>query len=89
MIIDDDTMNTLVTEIGNEYFADFELDNEYPCWKTNPFLWTLYCAATGAELSFPKKESPTERDCLIYFLQGCAAARLARIMFEKGQSVAH
>lgn len=84
-----ETIQTLVDEIGSEYFAGFEVDDEYACWKVNPFLWTLFCAATSQELTFPKKKSPTERECLVYFLEGFAVARLARIMFDKGGSVAH
>jgi hypothetical protein len=79
-----DTLDELTDEIMETYFSHVELDEEFECWKTNPFLWLLYCVAADRELSFPPKDqSPSEYDCVMYFLKGFAFGRLIKIMTEK------
>jgi hypothetical protein len=83
----EDTLDEMNAEIMDKYFEPFEPDNQFPCWKVNPFLWSLYCAATDTELTPPPNDqSLTEYDCILYFTRGFAVARLMSVMMEKDNS---
>lgn len=80
-------------EILKKYFGNFNIDRTCSCWKTNPFLWSMFCAATGLELSVPlpagdgEGEEPlTEFECLTYFIRGYAIVRLFHLMEERKTS---
>lgn len=72
-------------EVVEEHFDDFNVNEERACWRVNPFLWALYCAATGHNRALVD-DAPTEAECLAYFVEIFAVSRAASLMQERLES---